>query len=92
VGEVSRIASWRGVNGGGFDSVDKLWVDKVFFLTRLPPRFEVPRIHSRFSFLHRAHGGWPPDASLPDGQSVLRWMRHKTKVVRVFADGGNCSL
>lgn len=44
--------------------MDKLLVDSVFFLTRLPPRFEVPRMQSRFSFLHRAQGGCPPVVSL----------------------------
>ena len=35
-----------------------------FFLMRLPPRFEVPKMHSLPSFLHLPHGGAPPEASL----------------------------
>lgn len=38
-----------------------------FFLMRLPPRFEVPKMHSLPSFLHLPHGGAPPEASLNQG-------------------------
>jgi hypothetical protein len=84
-GEVSVVDSWRGVNVAGFDRVDKLFVDRAFFLMRLPPRFEVAKIHSRFSFRHRAHGGWPPEASLRIRPSAT----YKRKI-NYFAEGGYC--
>ena len=38
---------------------------RFFLRMRLPPLLEPPRMQSRPSFLHRPHGGEPPDASLP---------------------------
>lgn len=51
-------------------------VERFFFLTRLPPRLEEPRIHSRFSLIHREHGGVPPDTSLDKSQLQTQKLFH----------------
>lgn len=74
-------ASCEVVNEAGLDRADSVVEGRFFFLMRLPPRLEVPRMHCLLSFLQRPHGGVPPEASLEHDQSHsnirIRWMNGK---------------
>jgi len=82
--------SWIGSKDGRICVVEEVLLDSVFFLTRLPPRFELPRMHSRCSFLHRPHGGVPPETSL----HYVRWRYRRvlmvsSAIVKAFVSRGS---